>query len=164
VFDTAPTGHTLRLLQLPYDCARQVELMVQIKKEGGAADKAQRKLESLLGRLKDPGTSAFMLVFYPEYTPILEAKRTLDDLSLAGISVQAIIANNVLENEDKDSDFFHQRAGMQQHYLGIAIELFQLPVFKIPTFDDEIIGLSKLKQVAESLFQRECSPEGLATN
>ena len=138
--------------------------MVQIKKEGGASDKAQRKLESLLGKLKDPATSAFMLVFYPEYTPIHEAKRTLDDLSLAGIGVQAVIANNVLENGDKNSDFFHRRAAMQQHYLEIAKKLFQLPVFKIPMFDDEIIGLPKLKQVAESLFQRECCPESPATN
>jgi arsenite-transporting ATPase len=164
VFDTAPTGHTLRLLELPYDYARQVELMVQIKKKGGAAEKAKRKLESLLGKLKDPSTSAFMLVFYPEYTPIHEAKRTLDDLGLAGIGVQAVIANNVLENGDKNSDFFHRRAEMQQYYLEIAKKLFQLPVFKIPMFDDEIIGLPKLKQVAESLFQRECCPDGLATN
>jgi len=164
VFDTAPTGHTLRLLELPYDYARQVELMVQIKKEGGAAEKAERKLESLLGKLKDPATSAFMLVFYPEYTPIHEAKRTLDDLSLAGIGVQAVIANNVLENGDKNSDFFHRRAEMQQHYLEIAKKLFQLPVFKIPMFDDEIIGLPRLKQVAESLFQRECCPESPAWN
>jgi len=162
VFDTAPTGHTLRLLELPYDYARQVELMVQIKKEGSVSDKAQKKLESLLKKLKDPGTSVFMLVFYPEYTPIHEAKRTLDDLSLAGIGVQAVIANNVLENGDKGSGFFHKRAEMQQHYLGIAQKLFQLPVFKIPMFDDEIIGLPKLKQVAESLFQRECCPHGPA--
>jgi arsenite-transporting ATPase len=164
VFDTAPTGHTLRLLELPYDYARQVELMVQIKKEGGASDRAQRKLESLLGKLKDPAVSVFMLVFYPEYTPIHEAKRTLDDLSLAGIGVQAVIANNVLENGDRNSDFFHQRAEMQQHYLKIANTLFELPVFKIPMFDDEIIGLPKLKQVAESLFQRECCPESPAIN
>ena len=164
VFDTAPTGHTLRLLELPYDYARQVEMMIQIKKEGGAAEKAQRKLGSLLGKLKDPGTSAFMLVFYPEYTPIHEAKRTLDDLSLAGIGVQAVIANNVLENGDKNSDFFHRRAAMQQHYLEIARKTFKLPIFKIPMFDDEIIGLSKLKQVAESLFQRDCCPAGPAVN
>ncbi|MCX6568051.1 MAG: TRC40/GET3/ArsA family transport-energizing ATPase [Candidatus Aminicenantes bacterium] len=159
VFDTAPTGHTLRLLELPYDYARQVELMVQIRKEGGASDRAQKKLKSLLGKLKDPAISAFMLVFYPEYTPIHEAKRTLDDLNLAGIGVQAVIANNVLENGDKNSEFFHRRAEMQQHYLETAKKLFQLPVFKIPMFDDEIIGLPRLKQVAESLFQKECCPE-----
>ncbi len=159
VFDTAPTGHTLRLLELPYDYARQVEMMVQIRKDGGVAEKAQRKLSSLLKKLKDPAASTFMLVFYPEYTPIHEAKRTLDDLSLAGIGVQAVIANNVIEDGNKDLDFMHRRAEMQQHYLKIAKELFQRPVFKIPMFDDEIIGLPKLKQVAESLFQRECCPD-----
>lgn len=163
VFDTAPTGHTLRLLELPFDYARQVELMVQVNKDGSASNKAQRKLEALLAKLKDPAVSVFMLVLYPEYTPIHEAKRTLDDLRLAGIGVQAVIANNVLENGDKNSDFFHKRAEMQQHYLIIANKLFGLPIFKIPMFDDEIIGLPKLKQVAESLFQREWCPEIPAT-
>jgi len=53
---------------------------------------------------------------------------------------------------------------MQQHYLGIADKLFNLPLFKITMFDGEIIGLPMLKQVAESLFQKECCPLGLAAN
>jgi len=99
-----------------------------------------------------------MLVVYPEYTPIHEAKRMLDDLYIAGITVQAVIANTVLDGGDTPPDFFRTRQAMQQHYLGIADKLFKLPLFKITMFDDEIIGLSLLKQVAESLFQKEGCP------
>lgn len=162
VFDTAPTGHTLRLLELPYDYARQVEMMVSIKKENAPVNEAKLKLETLVKKIKDPSRCAFLLVIYPEYTPIYEAKRTMDDLALAGIHVQGIIVNNVLEINETTPMFFRQRHEMQQHYLKVADDLFQLPLFKICMFDDEIIGLKKLKRVSESLFQRECCPEGLA--
>ncbi len=164
VFDTAPTGHTLRLLELPYDYARQVELMVKIKKETDFTSDAKNKLETLVKKLKDPDQCAFLLVIYPEYTPIQEAKRTMDDLTLAGIHVQGIIANNVLEIDNSTPDFFRRRYGMQQHYLGIAENTFRLPIFKIRMFDDEIIGLPMLKEVSESLFQKECCPEKLEYN
>lgn len=159
VFDTAPTGHTLRLLELPYDYARQVEMMVNIKKDNDFASDAKKKLETLVKKLKGSDHCTFLLVIYPEYTPIQEAKRTMDDLALAGIHVQGIIANNVLEIDDSTPDFFRRRYGMQQHYLGIAEKTFRLPIFRIPMFDDEIIGLPTLKEVSESLFQRECCPE-----
>jgi len=162
VFDTAPTGHTLRLLELPYDYARQVEMMVNIKKESDPASKVKNKLETLVKKLKDPDQCAFLLVLYPEYTPIYEAKRTMDDLSLAGIQVQGIIANNVLEMDGSTPDFFRRRYGMQQRYLGLAESLFQLPLFRIRMFADEIIGLPALREVSESLFQRECCPQDLA--
>lgn len=159
VFDTAPTGHTLRLLELPYDYARQVEMMVNIKKGNDSASEAKNKLETLVKKLKDPDQCAFLLVMVPEYSPVYEAKRTMDDLTLAGIHVQGIIANNVLEMDEFTPDFFRRRHGMQQRYLGLAENLFQLPIFRIRMFADEIIGLPALKEVSESLFQRECCPE-----
>lgn len=152
VFDTAPTGHTLRLLELPYDYAKQIEMMVNVNRDTAFADDAKKNLEKLVARLKNRDFCSFFLVFYPEYTPIFEAKRTLDDLKLAGIDVQAVIANNILA-PDAESEFFTSRYNMQQHYLKIADEQFKLPMFKIKMFDEEIIGLAKLGKVEEELFQ-----------
>jgi arsenite-transporting ATPase len=151
VFDTAPTGHTLRLLELPYDYAKQIEMMVNVKGDAEFTSDAKKKLEELVERLKNKDFCSFFLVFYPEYTPIFEAKRSLDDLKLAGIEVQAVIANNILDQNPK-SEFFTSRYNMQQHYLKVADEQFKLPMFKIKMFDEEINGLPKLKWVEDELF------------
>ena len=151
VFDTAPTGHTLRLLELPYDYAKQVEMMVNVKGDAHFTSEAKKKLEELVANLKNRDYCTFFLVFYPEYTPIFEAKRSLDDLKLAGIQVQAVIANNILEQNPK-SEFFTSRYNMQQHYLKVADKQFGLPMFKIKLFDEEINGLDKLQWVEEELF------------
>ncbi|MEW6527428.1 MAG: TRC40/GET3/ArsA family transport-energizing ATPase [Spirochaetota bacterium] len=151
VFDTAPTGHTLRLLELPYDYAKQVEMMVNVKGDAEFTSDAKKKLEELVANLKNRDYCSFFLVFYPEYTPIFEAKRSLDDLKLAGIEVQAVIANNILD-QNPASEFFTGRYNMQQHYLKVAYEQFKLPMFKIKLFDEEINGLLKLKWVEEELF------------
>lgn len=152
IFDTAPTGHTLRLLELPYDYAKQVEMMVNIKQDNHEANEAKIKLEHLVAKLKDKDYCTFLLVIYPEYTPIFEAKRAAEDLELAGINVQGVIANNVLGIETCETPFFKQRYSMQQHYLGVVKEQFKLPIFKIRMFNEEIVGLSKLGEVEKELF------------
>ncbi|MEK6779047.1 MAG: TRC40/GET3/ArsA family transport-energizing ATPase, partial [Candidatus Deferrimicrobiota bacterium] len=132
VLDTAPTGHTLRLLELPYDYGRQVEMMVAVRKDDAAAAGAKGKLDALLRRLKDPDSTAFFVVIYPEYTPIFEAKRAAEELKESGIEVQGVIANFILDEKDCPSSFAMSRYFMQQHYLRVAEETFRLPIFKVP--------------------------------
>ena len=153
VFDTAPTGHTLRLLELPYDYAKQVEMLVNIKHDTSeTTSAAKEKLQRLVAKIKDKGVCTFLLVFYPEYTPIFESKRTYDDLKQAGINIQAVIANNILGCEAEASEFHKSRYAMQQHYLRVAQEQFDIPMYKISMFDEEIIGLSRLLQIENELF------------
>ena len=153
VFDTAPTGHTLRLLELPYDYAKQVEMLVNIKHDTSATTSAAKeKLQKLVATLKDKDACTFLLVFYPEYTPIFESKRTYDDLKEAGINIQAVIANNILGLEGEASEFHRSRYAMQQHYLRVAQEQFDIPMYKISMFDEEIIGLPRLLQIENELF------------
>jgi arsenite-transporting ATPase len=152
VFDTAPTGHTLRLLALPYDYARQVEMMVSIRKDDPAAGEARKKLDALVLHLKDKSRSTFLLALYPEYTPIFEAKRASEDLRDAGIEVQGVIANFVLEQRDCTSLFAASRFYMQQHYLRVAAEQFPLPMFRIPMLVGELAGRVALGRVGRELF------------
>ncbi len=153
VFDTAPTGHTLRLLELPYDYAKQVEMLVNIKHDTSeTTSAAKEKLQKLVAKLKDKDACTFLLVFYPEYTPIFESKRTYDDLKGAGINIQGVIANNILGFEGDSSEFHRSRHAMQQHYLRVAQEQFDIPLYKINMFDEEIIGLASLLQIENELF------------
>jgi arsenite/tail-anchored protein-transporting ATPase len=159
VLDTAPTGHTLRLLELPYDYGRQVEMMVAVRKDDAAAAGAKGKLEALLRRLKDPGSTAFLLVIYPEHTPIVEAKRAAEDLTESGIGVQGVIANFVLDERDCSSSFASSRYFMQQHYLRVAEETFRLPIFKVPMLEAEPAGKKALERVGRELL----GPDNIVT-
>lgn len=152
VFDTAPTGHTLRLLELPYDYARQVEMMVSIRKDDPTAGEARKKLDALVGHLKDRDRCTFLLVLYPEYTPVFEAKRASEDLRDAGIDVQGVIANFVLEEKNCNSLFTTSRFHMQQHYLRVAADQFRLPIFKVPMLAGDLSGKDALKRVGRELF------------
>jgi arsenite-transporting ATPase len=152
VFDTAPTGHTLRLLELPYDYARQVEMMVSIRKDDPTAGEARQKLDALVRHLKDRERCTFLLVLYPEYTPVFEAKRASEDLLDAGIDVQGVIANFVLEEKDCTSLFTNSRFYMQQHYLRVAADRFRLPMFKIPMLAGDLAGKEALDRVGRELF------------
>jgi arsenite/tail-anchored protein-transporting ATPase len=155
VLDTAPTGHTLRLLELPYDYARQVEMMVAVRKDDVGATGAKGKLDALVRRLKDPRATTFLLVIYPEYTPIFEAKRAAEDLKESGIEVQGVIANFLLDEDDCSSPFSMSRYLMQQHYLKVAEETFRLPIFPVPMLEAEPAGKDVLDRVGRELLGME---------
>ncbi|NOY38842.1 MAG: TRC40/GET3/ArsA family transport-energizing ATPase, partial [Nitrospirae bacterium] len=141
VFDTAPTGHTLRLLDLPFDYARQVEMMA-----GGTEvkEKAGIRFKNIIRILKDRNQTVFCLVLYPESTPITESYRAMLDLKDAGIETQLVVANMVLPEEVCTNNFFRGRRQMQLGYLKQITERFDLPVLRFPLLQDEIKGLEKL--------------------
>jgi len=151
VFDTAPTGHTLRLLDLPFDYAKQVEMMVSTAESAGAKETAQNRFRDIISTLRDKNRTVFTLVLYPESTPIMESYRAMLDLKEAGIETQMIVANMILPEEICTNDFFKNRRRMQMKYLEEIKEKFNLPVLQFLLMQEEIKGLSRLKTAAASL-------------
>jgi arsenite-transporting ATPase len=153
VFDTAPTGHTLRLLELPFDYAKQVELMVC----SGENEKAQRdtrnRFREIISLLRDRERTVFSFVLYPEATPMLEAYRAMADLREAGIAAQLVVANMVLPEEACLNAFFRNRRSMQVKYLKEIQERFDLPVLRFPMMQEEISGMGRLRQAAALVEQ-----------
>jgi arsenite-transporting ATPase len=146
IFDTAPTGHTLRLLELPFDYAKQVEIMAQTTAENSAIKNVSReRFTKMIDRLRNPTKSVFSLVLYPEATPIEEAYRAMLDLKNAGIETQLVIANMVLPEEICTNDFFKKRMSMQIKYLQTIHEKFNLPVLRFPLMENEVKGIEALK-------------------
>ena len=156
VFDTAPTGHTLRLLELPFDYSDQVGMMVSTTDESSEVkSETQKRFAKIIEQMKDPERSAFAFVVYPESTPVIEAWRAKEDLAAAGISTQFVVANQVLDPQYCTNDYFRARRAMQEKYLGQINERFGLPVAVMPMFETEIQGLDMVKRAAGALFAPE---------
>jgi len=144
VFDTAPTGHTLRLLDLPFDYAKQVEMMVSTGEGARAKEASQNRFKNIIRILKDKNHTVFSIVLYPEYTPIVESYRAMLDLKDAGIETEFVVANMILPEEVCVNDFFKNRRKMQMKYLKEIKERFTLPILQFPLMQDEIKGLERL--------------------
>ena len=151
VFDTAPTGHTLRLLNLSFDYAKQAGMMVSTGEVTEAEEVAHNRFRDIIEILKDRNRAVFSLVLYPESTPILESYRAMIDLKNAGIETQLVVANMVIPENVCTNDFFKNRRLMQMHYLKEIKEKFKLPVLVYPLMEDNIRGIEKLKAAGVKL-------------
>ncbi|MDZ7634373.1 MAG: ArsA family ATPase [Bacteroidales bacterium] len=155
VLDTAPTGHTLRLLELPFEYKKQIDM--KVKGQTGVLPEestGKRNIESLIERLKDPDMATFLLVAFPEFTPINEGYRAMKDLERVGINASGIFLNNILKSEDCESGFAFERWRLQQHYLHSARELFNdKPLFSIPLQNSEIIGIDRVRNLTKEIFK-----------
>jgi len=155
VFDTAPTGHTLRLLELPMEWDKQVEIMVSTKPGTQAFAETKARFDHAIATLRDPDETTFVFVVYPEYTPIIEAFRASQDLLHSGIKTGLVVANFVLPPEHRSTPLYDSRYELQQKYLGGIRERFGVPMLVMPLLDGEITGLPRLKEAAAILYRED---------
>ncbi|EAB3661055.1 arsenite efflux transporter ATPase subunit ArsA [Salmonella enterica subsp. enterica serovar Javiana] len=138
VMDTAPTGHTLLLLDATGAYHREIA-----KKMG---DKGH--FTTPMMQLQDPERTKVLLVTLPETTPVLEAANLQADLERAGIHPWGWIINNSLSIADTRSPLLRLRAQQERP----QIESVQLQhasrVALVPVLASEPTGIDKLKQLA----------------
>ncbi len=153
VFDTAPTGHTLRLLELPMDWSQQLDVKVFASVEGRAADDVTKKrFRQVIEMMCDPERSTFAFVMYPEATPILEAYRAVEELRTVGVEPGLVVANQVLPPEQCTTPFARARRAMQEKYLAEIARRFPVPVVEIPLLPHEVKGLTVLVRLGEQVY------------
>ena len=108
VLDTAPTGHTLLLL----DAARSYHREVARHQ-----DEASEAVLNLLDRLRDPDYTALLLVTLPEATPVHEAAQLQDDLERASIQPTAWVANQCFSTTGTSDPTLAARSRQESRWL-----------------------------------------------
>lgn len=172
IFDTAPTGHTLRLLTLPEILGAWIDHLIdrhmnarQLMKMSARYDKIMKKkleddpiIDVLMKRknkfefarkiLTDGDSCEFIFVLNAEKMPILETERAIATLKDFSIPVGGVVVNRVIPEEA--GVFFEKRRKAQEEYLRDIDERFgYLSVVKLPMLETDIQGMEQMETVAE---------------
>ncbi len=169
VFDTAPTGHTLRLLQLPLSYSRQIAAKALGGQETTSADEdaEARRMQEALTLLRDPARTTFAFVVYPEATPIAEAARASAELREIGLKTSLVLVNQVLPEEACVHPLFRKRHEMQKRYLQqVPADFPGAEVRPVHLQERDVIGVQAVLRAAGEAFggREAASPVDLRPN
>jgi arsenite-transporting ATPase len=153
IFDTAPTGHTLKLLELPVDWNRQIEIKTFTSTGETEVDKITKsRFKEVIDMMQDIHQTTFSFVMYPESTPIEEASRAMEELLTIGVPTSLVVANFILPESIITNDFLKQRKEMQDAYLTKMDIRFTAPIVTLPLLKDDLIGKEKLEEAGYLLY------------
>lgn len=184
VFDTAPTGHTLRLLSIPGSIDKVLRQLIQMKgwvsglmnTMSGSLGMSQVNMdqldellpivERLNTELKDPDMTTFVCVCIPEFLSLYETERLIQKLTALDIDTHNVVVNQVVY-PDKDKEgtvacgLCGARAKMQTKYLEQICDLYEdFHVIKMPQMPCEVKGVQMLRKFGGYLQ----SPPDMKTN
>ncbi|KAL2251707.1 UNVERIFIED_CONTAM: ATPase ARSA2 [Sesamum indicum] len=170
VFDTAPTGHTLRLLQFPTTLEKGLAKVMSLRSKFGGLFSQMTRLfgvgddfgeDDLLGKLegmkdvieqvnkqfKDPDLTTFVCVCIPEFLSLYETERLVQELTKFEIDTHNIIINQVIFDEEAvESKLLRARMNMQQKYLDQFYVLYDdFNITKLPLLPQEVCGVEALQ-------------------
>jgi len=153
VFDTAPTGHTLRLLELPVDWSKQLEIKTFTSTGETEVDKITKShFKEVIDMMQDINQTTFSFVMYPESTPIEEASRAMTELLTIGVPTSLIVANLILPSSTVTNNYFKSRKEMQEKYLDIMNKRFTAPIIQLPLMSDDLVGKDTLVHAGYMLY------------
>ena len=154
IFDTAPTGHTLRMLQLPSAWSTFISESTHGASCLGQLSGLEERKEiykKAVGTLSDTGTTRLMLVSRPEIAPLKEAARSSHELQLLGIKNQILIINGVLKQLDKNESVSSQLHERQQKALqSMPAELSGYPLYHVPLRSYNLSSIANIRRMLYS--------------
>ncbi|EDV23021.1 uncharacterized protein TRIADDRAFT_57863 [Trichoplax adhaerens] len=173
VFDTAPTGHTLRFLSLPktfegilpmfsgsaaqQSVVNQFASLMGFKSlgEGDNVHTAMPLIQSVSEQFRDPELTTFVCVCIAEFLSLYETERLVQELSKFGIDTHNVIVNQlVFPSTDKSCELCSARQKIQKKYLDQIIDLYEdFHIIKLPLLPHEVRGSNHLRMFSEYLFK-----------
>ena len=177
IFDTAPTGHTLRFLSLPDVLDSWVGKMIKIRMRfAGVANLVRRvlpfgnpeedsgslgtenlelikkRIESAKQILSSPDKTHYNIVMIPEAMSIYESERSLEALKQYKIPVNSIVVNQLIP-ENSRCDFCREKRRMQQERMKeIGKRFSKFEIIKLKMFREEIKGFKTLEKAGRELY------------
>ena len=157
IFDTAPTGHTIRLLELPAEWSQSINAASLGTGQtcigpAAAIQEAKNKYECALAAMRDNSQTTFIFVLHPESISVKETKRAITELSKLGIQNYRLIINSIIPLEGEQNTLFAARAQMQAHYLTQIKTDLPYQQQRMSLLAGEIKGVQRLRQVGRIFF------------
>ncbi|KAL5495758.1 GET3 [Sanghuangporus weigelae] len=178
VFDTAPTGHTLRFLSFPSVLEKALgklstlgsrfgpminQMSQMMGGQAGTQEDMFAKLDSMRevisevnSQFKDPEKTTFVCVCISEFLSLYETERLVQELTTYEIDTHNIIVNQLLfPKKDSNCEHCQVRYKMQQKYLKEAHELYDefFHIIRLPLLTEEVRGPEKLKEFSKMLVE-----------
>ncbi|CAD6499400.1 BgTH12-03516 [Blumeria graminis f. sp. triticale] len=186
IFDTAPTGHTLRFLQFPTVLEKALAKISQLSSQfgpmlnglfgasgtlpnGANLGEMMEKLEGLrdtIGEVntqfKDENLTTFVCVCIPEFLSLYETERMIQELASYDIDTHCIVVNQLLfPKAESECEQCNARRKMQKKYLEQIEELYdEFNVVKMPLLVEEVRGKERLEKFSEMLITPYVPPTG----
>jgi arsenite/tail-anchored protein-transporting ATPase len=139
VIDTAPTGHTLLLLDAAEAYHRDVARNLNYIPDS---------IRKLLPQLRDHEFTRILIVTLPEATPVHEAARLQEDLKRAGIGPYAWVINQSFCATDTNDALLVERGRLELRYISEVTETLAKRVALIPWQIEDPVGSERLRQIA----------------
>ena len=172
VWDTAPAGHTLRLLKLPELFLAHMEAATKFYmniygylekiKDAVKLKESKRTLleiiagwealsEKIVAFIRNPEAVKYLIVTIPEALGVKLTERVLCELEENQLKVENIIVNNVVK--DEDCEFHRRRKTMQNHYINLLNSTYgdknMVLLYGTPY---EIKGIERIMEISRALF------------
>ncbi|MGQ9508452.1 MAG: ArsA family ATPase [Thermodesulfobacteriota bacterium] len=174
VWDTAPAGHTLRLLHLPQIFLRHLEAATKFYmnlysyfeklKESVKLKRSRRTLleiisgwenlaEKVVSFIRDSQKSEFIIVTIPEALGVKQTERIIKDFDEYQLKVNHLIVNYVIK--EADCEFHRIRKEMQEHYIRVLKDQYfpRIQLIELSLMPHEIKGIERIQKISEILFK-----------
>jgi arsenite-transporting ATPase len=178
IFDTAPTGHTLRLLSFPTLIEKSLGKLMRLKSQispfisniASILGMSNFNVDSLTGRLeellpvikkinaqfRDKNMTTFVCVCISEFLSLYETERLVQELNRSQIDTHNIIVNQVLMMGSKGSDckMCSARMKIQKKYMDQIDDLYEdMHIIKLPLLQNEVRGPKNVEKFSKFLLE-----------